>query len=188
MMTFRVFIIFVFVFCSQLRASIDVRNGSQHPIRFSFHGDGCRIFDSDRFDYKPCAERIIQVNETAHFKNLLSEEEGLSRKEKAIVPRIIFSFLGFSYACKLRDLIVSQLCSPRAQSFRLGECPKESIHRVSEKAVTTHPNSIMLLHASSLSISEDYYLEILSDYGYFPKPYVDCRLTHFSNEQSCYPL
>ena len=95
------FTVFVLIASTTLLADIYLDNKSDYPVRVSFHGDVCRLFAADRYEYVPCAEKEIPINGTTRFTGMKPETLALTQKESAIAPRIIFSTIGFSYACRV---------------------------------------------------------------------------------------
>lgn len=162
-------------------SAIEVENKSGHNIRVSFHGDGCRLFDSDRFNYAPCVEKEIPINKTARFPSM-ENESFLTKKEQSIVPRIIFNTLGFSYSCKIQDYILNTVCRSSLITQIENQCGLRHGKRIEPPIAQ---NTLMLLHVASLSITENYVLQILEGYGYFPQPYVDCKITQIKAEENC---
>ena len=93
--------VFILITSTTLLADIHLENKSDHPVRVSFHGDVCRLFSADRYEYVPCEEKEIPINATTSFGSMKPESLALTQKESGIAPRIIFSAIGFSYACRI---------------------------------------------------------------------------------------
>ena len=93
--------VFALIASTPLLADIHLDNKSDHPVRVSFHGDVCRLFAADRYEYVPCEEKEIPINGTTRFAGMKPDSLALTQKESAIAPRIIFSAIGFSYACRI---------------------------------------------------------------------------------------
>lgn len=154
-------------------ADITVENLCGSSIRLSFHGDGCRLFDEDRYSYTPCEEKDIAFGESASFANLLREDSTTTNSQRTVIPRILFGSFGFSYTCRI-------MISPSEQCLWPDLFPNitgcNSTDPQQSDVLYPAKLTLLQLHGSSLTVEKSYTLKVKSGYGYFPQPYVDCDI------------
>jgi len=173
---FLIFCSCFILFSSPLHSSVKVKNSTGERITVSFHGDSCRIFDSDSYSYGACGKKEIDPGSSVIFNFPLKVWP--SSEEREVIPSVRFSMLGFSYVCKVLDFQPNAACDFPLEAIPMPFCP------TGDSAKVLIPGALMLVHSTGISLCHNYSIEIWPEYSLWTQPNLDCSFSECSDLRS----